>query len=83
MAGYWSEGRFVAGSTVRTAGVGGVSGLELKVAAAVARTRENGGALKELKRLLEEYPALRREAAEEEEHLLAPLAHLYAEEQLR
>ena len=44
--GYWSEGRFVAGSTLRTAGVGGVSGLELEVAAAVARARENGGALK-------------------------------------
>ena len=83
MAGYWSEGRFVAGNTVRTAGVGGVSGLELEVAAAVARARENGRALKELKRLLEEYPALKREAPEEEDHLLTPLAHLYAEEQLR
>jgi hypothetical protein len=83
VAGYWREGRFVAGNTVRTAGVGGVSGLELEVAAAVARARENGGALSELKRLLGEYPSLKREAAEEEEHLLSPLAHLYAEEQLR
>lgn len=83
MAGYWSEGRFVAGSTVRTAGVGGVSGLELEVAAAVARARESGGALTELKRLLEAHPALKREAAEEEEHLLAPLARLFAVEQQR
>jgi len=80
--GYWSEGRFVAGSTLRTAGVGGVSGLELEVAAAVARAREKGGALEELKRLLETYPALKREAAEGEEHLLSPLARLYAEELL-
>jgi hypothetical protein len=83
VAGYWSEGRFVAGSTVRTAGVGGVSGLELEVAAAVARAREKGGALSELKRLLGEYPALKREAAEEDEHLLSPLVQLYAAEQLR
>ncbi len=82
MAGYWSEGRFVAGTTVRTAGVGGVSALELEVASAVARVREDGGALYELKRLLKEHPALRKEATEEEEHLLTPLAHLYAEERL-
>ena len=80
--GYWSEGRFVAGSTLRTAGVSGVSGLELEVAAAVARAREKGGALEELRRLLATYPALKREAAEEEEHLLTPLAWLYADEQL-
>ena len=82
MAGYWSEGRFVAGSTLRTAGVGGVSGLELEVAAAVARVREKGGALGELRRLLETWPALKREAAEEEDHLLKPLMWLYADEQL-
>ena len=82
MAGYWSEGRFVAGSTLRTAGVGGVSGLELAVAAAVASAREKGGALEELKRLLEAYPALKREATEGDEHLLSPLARLYAEELL-
>ena len=82
MAGYWAEGRFVAGSTLRTAGVGGVSGLELEVAAAVARARENGGALHELKRLLETWPALKREAAEDEDHVLKPLVWLYADEQL-
>jgi len=80
--GYWSDGRFVAGSTLRTAGVGGVSGLELEVAAAVARAREKGGALEELRRLLETWLALKREAAEEEDHLLASLAWLYADEQL-
>ncbi len=82
MAGYWSGGRFVAGSTLRTAGVGGVSGLELEVAAAVARARENGGALNQLKRLLAEHPALKRDVPQEEEHVLAPLAHQYAEEVL-
>ena len=80
--GYWSDGRFVAGSTLRTAGVGGVSGLELEVAAAVARACEKGGALEELRRLLATYPALKRETAEDEEHLLTPLAWLYADEQL-
>ena len=82
MAGYWSEGRFVAGSTLRTAGVGGVSGLELEVAAAVARAREKGGALEELRRLLATYPVLKREAPEDEDHLLKPLAWLYADELL-
>ncbi len=83
MAGYWSGGRFVAGSTLRTAVVGGVSGLELEVAAAVVRARENGGALNQLKRLLAEHPALKRDVSEEEKHLLAPLARLYVEEQLK
>jgi len=82
MNGYWSEGRFVAGSTLKTAGMGGVSGLELEVAAAVARARENSGALEELRWLLLTHSALKREAAEEEEHLLKPLAWLYADEQL-
>ena len=82
MNGYWCDGRFVAGSTVRTAGMGGVSGLELEIAAAVARVRENGGALNELKRLMESYPVLRFEAVEEEDHLLQPMAWLYADEQL-
>jgi hypothetical protein len=80
MSGYWSEGRFVAGSTLRTAGVGGVSGLELEVAAAVARAREKGGALQELRRLLETYPVLRRDSAEDEEHLLKALSWLCAEQ---
>ncbi len=82
MAGYWSEGRFVAGSTLRTAGVGGVSGLELEVAAAVARAREKGGARGELRRLMETWPVLKLEAAQDEDHLLKPLAWLYADEQL-
>ena len=82
MSGYWSDGRFVADTTVKTAGMGGVSGLELEIAAAVARAREKGGALEELRRLLESWPALKREAAEEDEHLLTPIAWAYAEEQL-
>lgn len=82
MAGYWSDGRFVAGSTLRTAGVGGVGSLELEVAAAVDRARESGGALEELRRLLTTYPALKREAAEDEDHLLKPLMWLYADELL-
>ena len=82
MSGYWSDGRFVADTTVKTAGMGGVSGLELEIAAAVARSREKGGALEELRRLLESWPALKREAAEDDEHLLTPIAWAYAEEQL-
>ena len=35
--GYWKDGQFVAGQTVRTAGTCGVGTLELEVAAAVAR----------------------------------------------
>lgn len=79
MNGYWSEGRFVAGTTVKTAGMGGVSGLELEVAAAVARVRENGGALEELRRLMDEHPPLKRDVEEGEEHFLTPLAWLWAE----
>lgn len=82
MSGYWSEGRFVAGTTVKTAGMGGVSGLELEVAAAVARARENGGALEELRRLMDEHPPLKRDVEEGEEHCLTPIAWAYAEEQL-
>jgi len=82
MNGYWCDGRFIAGSTVRTAGMGGVSGLELEIAAAVARVRENGGALNELRRLMESWPALKRDAADEEGHLLKPMVWLYADEQL-
>ena len=48
----------------------------------MARARENGGALEELRRLLESWPALKREAAEDDEHLLTPIAWAYAEEQL-
>lgn len=82
MAGYWSGGRFVAGTTLRTAGNGGVSALDLEIAAAVARVCEHGGALEELGRLLERYPLLRGEPAEEQEHPLTGLACLYAIEQL-
>lgn len=82
MAGYWSGGRFVAGTTLRTAGNGGVTALDLEIAAAVARAREKGEAFRELQRLLERYPLLRREPAEELEHPLTPLVSLYAKEQL-
>ena len=90
MRGYWKDGRFVVGQTVKTAGTGGVGTLELEVAAAVARARETGNALKELKALLADYPQLRVDTPEQvwnsetkswdgATHLLTPLAHLYAE----
>ncbi len=82
MAGYWSGGLFVAGATLRTAGNGGVSALDLEIAAALARAREDCNALGEMKCLLSHYPQLRRESAEHEAHPLAPLARLSAEQQL-
>ena len=82
MTGYWSEGRFVTGTTLRTAGNGGVSTLDLEIAAAVARARDDGNALGEMRRLLSNHPLLRRESAEHEEHPLALLARLSADQQL-
>ena len=90
MRGYWKDGRFVVGQTVKTAGTNGVGTLELEVAAAVARARETGNALKELKALLTDHPQLRVDTPEQvwnsetkswdgATHLLTPLAHLYAE----
>ena len=49
-----------------------MSGLELEVSAAVARVRENGGALIELRHLLTAYSVLKRGPAEGEEHSLKP-----------
>jgi hypothetical protein len=57
--GYWQDGRFIQGATVRTAGTFSVGQLGLQVAAAVARARENGNALGELAELLRHYPQLR------------------------
>ena len=91
MRGYWREGRFVAGQTVKTAGTVGVGALTLEVAAAVARARESRSALKELGDLLKQHPVLKVDVPEPhwnqqtaswegEPHLLAPLAALYAEQ---
>ena len=94
MNGYWQNGTFVTGQTVRTAGTSGVGKLELEVAAAVARARETGKALEELRHLLNQHPALKAETPEQrwnkqtgswegEQHLLAPLAALFAEQLLK
>ena len=91
MRGYWKDGQFVAGQTVRTAGTGGVGTLELEVAAAVARARESGTALEELGDLLNQHPVLRVDVPDQTwdqekgcwegpVHLLAPLAGLYAQQ---
>jgi hypothetical protein len=88
--GFWQQGRFVQGATVRTAGTFSTSQLELEVAAAVARARETGQVLAELKALLTDHPQLRVDTPEQvwnsetkswdgATHLLTPLAHLYAE----
>jgi hypothetical protein len=89
--GYWQDGRFIQGATVRTAGTFSVGQLGLQVAAAVARARVNSNALGELAELLRQYPQLRVEAPQPswnsgtkeydgELHLLTPLAQLYAEQ---
>ena len=94
MKGYWKDGRFVLGQTVKTAGTGGVGTLELEVAATVARARETGKALEELGNLLTQHPVLKVDVQEQTwnqtngcwegtQHLLAPLAALYAEQQLK
>ena len=94
MKGYWKDGQFVAGHTVKTAGTAGVGTLALEVAAAVARARETGSALRELAGLLTQYPVLKVDVAEQtwnqqtaswegQPHLLAPLAVLYADQQLK
>ena len=91
MSGYWKDGVFVRGQTVKTAGTAGVGTLELEVAAAVARAREAGTALKELGELLTRYPVLKNDVQEQtwnpanacwegRSHLLTPLAVLYAEQ---
>lgn len=93
MKGYWEGGRFVIGQTVKTAGSAGVGKLELEVAAAVARGRETGDALKEMRELLHQYPALKNDTPERswnqanacwegQSHLLTPLAELYADQQM-
>jgi hypothetical protein len=91
--GYWQNGTFVTGQTVRTAGTSGVGKLELEVAAAVARARETGKALEELGNLLSQHPVLKVDTPEQRwnqqtgswegaGHLLSPLAALYAEQLL-
>ena len=91
MRGYWENGTFVRGQTVKTAGTGGVGTLELEVAAACSRAREAGTALKELGELLTRYPVLKNDVQEQtwnpanacwegRSHLLSPLAVLYAEQ---
>ena len=89
--GYWHNGHFIQGATVKTAGTFSVGELELKVAAAVARARETGQALSELRELLLQHPHLQADVPEQvwnsetkqwdgAEHLLTPLTKLYAEQ---
>lgn len=78
--GYWRGGQWVPGTTVRTKGAKGTSGLELEVAAACARCHEGKSEPdREMRTLLSRYQVLKLEAREGEVHLLAPLARLYAE----
>jgi len=92
--GYWQNGTFVRGQTVRTAGTGGVGTLELEVAAACSRARETGKALEELGNLLTKHPVLKVDVQEQTwnqttgcwegtQHVLAPLAVLFAEQNLK
>ena len=82
--GYWQGSRWVPGATVRTGETRGAHGLALEVAAAYARCVEGRSEpLTEIKNLLDGYPLLKTEPRGEEEHLLSPLARLYAEWVLR
>ncbi len=91
--GFWKEGRFIKGATVKTSGTFSTSGLELEVAAAVARARESGKALDELAELLVRHPVLRDDIPDQTwnqqtaswegpQHLLVPLVSLYAQQSL-
>lgn len=82
--GYWRDGKWVPGATVRTGGNQGTSGLALEVAAACARCNEGKSEpLTETKRLLAAYPVLIVDVRGEKENLLSPLARCYAEWVLR
>ncbi len=79
VSGYWKNGKWVPGATLRTGRNRGASGLALEVAAACARCNEGRSEpLTELRELLQAHPVLKLEAREGEEHLLAPLVQLYA-----
>ncbi len=92
--GYWQNGKYVQGATVRAPGTFSVGQLGLEVAAAVARARESGDALSELAELLKQHPQLRVDVPEQtwnsetgnwdgEFHLLTPLVKLYTEQLLK
>lgn len=79
MSGYWKNGKWVPGATLKTGSNRGASWLALEVAAACARCNEGRSEpLRELRELLEAHPLLKLETREGEEHLLAPLVQLYA-----
>ena len=64
MTGYWKDGRFVVGQTVKTAGDDEVGALDLQVAAAVARARETGNPRIEIANLLKDHPILKNDVPE-------------------
>ena len=83
VGGYWQEGRWVQGATVKTAGDRGTSGLELEVAAACARCTEGvSDPADELRELIKRYPTLKLESRGEEVHPLTPLAKVLAYKRL-
>ena len=91
LGGYWQNGLFIQGATVRTNSPFSVGELELRVAAALDRARNTSDALTELRALLQQYPQLRGDPLDQPwnsetgqldspQHLLTPLAQLYAEQ---
>lgn len=80
--GYWRDGRWHQGLTLKTGGSFSASALDLEVATAVARARETGDALTELKRLLQDRPQLRQETPDDVDHPLNPLVGVFAAQRL-
>ena len=81
-SGYWRDGRWHQGLTLKTGGSFSASALDLEVAAAVARARETGDALTELKRLLQDRPQLRQETPDDVDHPLNPLVAVFVTQRL-
>jgi hypothetical protein len=79
--GFWHNGRFVQGLTLKTGGGKfSASHLDLEVAQACARARETGDALTELKTLLNKHPSFSRETTNDELHPLNPLIEVFAQQ---
>jgi len=80
--GYWRDGRWHQGLTLKTGGAFSASTLDLEVAAAVARAHDTGDALTELKRLLQDRPQLRQETPDDVPHPLNPLVAVFVTQRL-
>ena len=80
--GYWRDGRWHQGLTLKTGGAFSASTLDLEVAAAVARAHDTGDALTELKRLLQDRPQLRQDTTDGVNHPLNSLVAVFVDQRL-